>query len=79
MRLPWEIPALALVALAAACASLASPPGAALCPEPKTYTAEEETRAAHELPALPPNSVLAEMIIDYGRERAELRACRGSS
>lgn len=79
MRLPWEIPTLALAALAAACASLASPPAAILCPQPKTYTADEETHAARELLALPADSMLAEMIIDYGRERAELRACRSAS
>lgn len=76
MRLPWEIPALALAALAAACSSLAAPPAVSLCPEPKSYTADEEVRAVRELLALPAGSILAEMITDYGRERAELRACR---
>ena len=76
MRLPWEIPALALAALAAACSTLTVPPATSLCPEPKSYTVDEEARAARELLALPAGSVLAEMITDYGRERAELRACR---
>jgi hypothetical protein len=79
MRLPWEIPALALAALAAACSSLAVPPAPSLCPEPKPYTADEESRAARELLALPAGSILAEMITDYGRERVELRACRRGS
>ncbi len=77
MRVPWEIPALALAALAAACA-VAKPGTASLCPEPKSYTADQEARAARELLALPEGSVLAKMILDYGRERAALRACRGS-
>ncbi|HXP74411.1 MAG TPA: hypothetical protein VN823_09705 [Stellaceae bacterium] len=76
MRLPWEIPALALAAFAAACSNLTAPPAASLCPEPRSYAANEEARAARELLALPAGSILADMIIDYGRERAELRACR---
>ena len=78
MRIPWEIPTLALAVLAAAC-SAAAPSTANLCPAPKTYTADEQFRAARELLALPATSILAEMIIDYGRERAELRACRRGS
>jgi hypothetical protein len=81
MRIPWEIPALALsVAVAAAsCAGAPVISGANDCPEPKQYTADEEARAARELLVLPVGSVLAEMITDYGRERAELRACRRGS
>lgn len=75
MRTPWEILVLAPAALAAAC-SVATPSAATLCPEPKTYTADEQSRAARELMDLPATSILAEMIADYGRERAELRACR---
>ena len=75
MRIPWEIPALALAALAAAC-SVTTPSAATLCPAPKTYTPDEQFRAARELMALPMTSMLAEMTADYGRERAVLRACR---
>ena len=78
----WTLPALALVAGIAAC-TLVGPPStrdiSTLCPEPKRYTAEEEERAAAELLALPPESILAEMITDYARERAELGACRRRS
>ncbi len=76
MRLPLEIPALALAALAAACSSFSGVSSVGLCPEPKIYTADAEVRAGRELLALPRDSVLAAMIIDYGRERAALRACR---
>jgi hypothetical protein len=80
MRIPWEIPALALAAIAAAsCSSLTVLPAPSLCPEPKPYAAAEEARAARELLALPADAMLAEMIADYGRERAELRACRRRS
>ena len=57
-------------------ARLTLPPAPSLCPEPKPYTAAEEARAARELVALPAGAMLAQMIADYGRERAELRACR---
>jgi hypothetical protein len=79
MRVPLEIPALAVAVLAAACSSIAGSSSATLCPQPKTYTADDETRAARELQALPADSMLAAMITDYGRERAALRACRGAS
>jgi hypothetical protein len=76
MRIPWEIPALALAAIAAACSGLTAPPTPSLCPEPEQYSADQEARAARDLLGLPAGSILAEMIADYGRERAELRACR---
>ena len=70
--MPWL-----LLATAACSAPTPAPEGRALCPEPRHYTAIEEKRAAAELLALPPDSVIAIMIADYARERAELRACRG--
>jgi len=73
--MPWLL--LATAALLACSAPAPAPEGRALCPEPKHYTAKEEKRAAAELLALPPDSVIAAMIADYGRERAELRGCRG--
>lgn len=76
----WTLPALVLVAGIAACTLVGPPPlydKAPLCPEPKHYTADEEQQAARELLALPPDSIIAIMITDYGRERAELGACRG--
>ncbi len=79
MRLPLEIPALTLAALAAACSSFAGASSAGICPAPKIYSADEEARAAREFLTLPADSALAAMIIDYGRERAALHACRGPS
>ena len=61
----------------AACSIAAMAPNVSVCPEPKHYSAHEEKRAAAELIALPTDSIIAAMIVDYGRERAELRACRG--
>jgi len=79
MRRPRAISGISLVlaALAACARPVPSPEGRALCPEPRRYTAEEESRAAAELLRLPPDALIAVMIADYGRERAELRACRG--
>lgn len=71
----WRILAIAL-ALLAACSTPPAVPSASVCPEPKPYTSAEERRAAAELLALPSESIVAVMITDYGRERAELRACR---
>jgi len=79
MRIPWEMPALAVLALVAACSSVALPAAAILCPEPKIYSADQQAQAYCELLALPADSVIGAMIADYGRERAELRACRGGS
>jgi len=45
------------------------------CPPIKPYTTAEQQRAADELLKLPPGSMLGQMIVDYGRERAMLRAC----
>jgi hypothetical protein len=73
--MPWLL--LATAALLACSAPTLTPEGRALCPEPKHYTAKAEKRAAAELLALPPDSIIAVMIADYARERAELRACRG--
>lgn len=77
----WLLISALLVAVVVAGCAAVVPHGdpAVLCPEPKAYTADEERRASAELLALPPDSVIAVMITDYGRERAELRACRQGS
>lgn len=49
---------------------------ASVCPRPITYSDAFLDRAADELDALPEGSAIAQMIEDYGRERAMLRACR---
>lgn len=41
------------------------------------YDAATQKSAAQELRNLPADSVLGRMIIDYGIERSELRACAG--
>jgi hypothetical protein len=67
-------PMLALMALVSGCAAGASKP---VCPSLFTYTPEEQARAADELDALPPDSMVATLVEDYGVVRAEIRACRG--
>jgi hypothetical protein len=46
------------------------------CPPIKPYSTAEQQKAAEELLKLPPGSMLGQMIVDYGSERARLRACR---
>jgi hypothetical protein len=42
------------------------------------YTKEDQITAADELAALPPFSILPIFMADYGRLRAQTRACRGA-
>lgn len=51
-------------------------PLGSICPTPVSYTLEQQQAAAKELQALAPGSMLGQMIVDYGRERAVLRACK---
>lgn len=63
-----------LIALLAGCASPA-PIAQTSCPPIVQYTADEEARAKTELLSLGADSVIARMIVDYGKERFILRAC----
>lgn len=69
---------LALLFTLGACSSPA-PIADNACPPIEFYTGAQETQAQAELLALPPDSVIAHMIVDYGHERAMLRACRAQS
>jgi hypothetical protein len=44
------------------------------CPVLKQYTPEQLQKAADELGGLPSESIIAEMITDYGKTRAACRA-----
>lgn len=44
------------------------------CPQLRTYSPEVQAKAADELDALPPGSVLPDLIGDYAVMREELRA-----
>jgi hypothetical protein len=46
------------------------------CPAPVSYTPGQQAEAADELLALPPGSILTQMMIDYGALRAKLRECQ---
>ncbi len=63
--------ALLLLALTACTA----PPPITACPPIVEYTAEQQTRAADELDALPADAALREMMADYARVRNQLRVC----
>lgn len=49
-----------------------------VCPTPYVYSQEFEQKAAAQLKAtVPDGSPVAQLVIDYGKERAALRACLG--
>ncbi|HEV2530969.1 hypothetical protein [Phenylobacterium sp.] len=73
-----------LLVLAATCAVLSAcatraPALKAVCPPVRPYSLAEQQALATALAALPPGSPLAQAMVDYGRERAALRACAQSS
>jgi hypothetical protein len=47
------------------------------CPPVPAYSDAFQARLAEEVHALPPDSALGRAIVDYGRLRAQLRACAG--
>lgn len=66
-RLPLAI----LLASLSGCAGAVS----SVCPRPVEYSDAFQDRLAVELEALPNGSALGQAMIDYGSERAQLRAC----
>lgn len=48
----------------------------AACPPVVPYSAKAQARAAAELEALPPGSVIAGMLVDYHVLRRQAGACR---
>jgi len=69
------LPLIAALSLSA-CATASSDPGA-VCPPPVEYSPDFQERLADEVEALPTGAALERAMLDYGRERAELWACRG--
>ena len=68
---------LALTLLAMSTSSCATANSEPVCPQIIEYSKAEQTRAADELLALPPDGIVrAKFMPDYGRMRAEVRACR---
>ncbi len=49
-----------------------------ICPPIVSYTAAEQAQAADELEAMPEGSIIrGRFMPDYGKLRAQIRACRG--
>jgi hypothetical protein len=48
----------------------------AVCPAVREWTPGQQAEAAEEILALPPGSILVEMMLDYAETRAKLRACQ---
>lgn len=73
-RFRWFLIAL-LLASATACTGTPK----AICPEPVIYSEKEQRDAAAELRQLQAENkapTLRRWIVDYGQERAKLRACQ---
>lgn len=68
------LPLLIVPVLLTGCATANS--DSAVCPPVIEYSPEFQGRLADELEALPEGSALERAMIDYGRVRSELRACR---
>jgi hypothetical protein len=47
-----------------------------ICPIAPTYTSNFEKAAAQQLAALPPDSPLARMVVDYVAVRKEIKDCK---
>jgi hypothetical protein len=64
----------------AACGTVPSKVPLPVCPQIVEYGAADQARAADELQRLPADGVVrARFMPDYGRMRAEVRACRGGA
>jgi hypothetical protein len=61
--------------LIAGCATTAPRPPVSVCIPVVAYSPAVQAKAADELDKLPPGSVLAQMIVDYGAMRDAARAC----
>jgi hypothetical protein len=68
--------ALLIVLLAGGCSGAAVP--ACRCPAPVRYSNAILKKIEKAREALPKNSVLHQVLIDYENERDDLRFCRGS-
>lgn len=67
---PWKKP---LLILMLASSSGCQTTSGGVCPPLVNYSAERQTLAAKELRALPKDSEIAKLVVDYGKLRA---ACR---
>lgn len=76
LRFVISIVFLAVLALLAGCSSAPAVTPGAVCPPPVEYSKDVLRQAAGELRTLPSGAALETMMIDYGRERDMLRACR---
>lgn len=77
-RLALYGPILALGGALAAC----SPPPPVVAPSivaplPQEYTCDQQRRLATEFAAMPADAMARQAIVDYGRERDQLRAIHG--
>ena len=68
---------IAFTAMLTGCCDVCPPaPEKLICPPTKHYTPEQEIAMGKEFKALQPDSLVKQLIIDYGVERKALNACR---
>lgn len=74
----WTPPAAAplIVMLWLSACAMGSSDSSAPCPPLVQYTSAEQTRAAHEVEALPEGAVVVRMLGDYAVLRDQVRACQ---
>ncbi len=70
-----------ILALGGALAACSPPPPVAtpsvVAPRPQEYTCDQQRRLAAEFGAMPADAMARQAIVDYGRERDQLRAVHG--
>jgi hypothetical protein len=71
------LPLAILPALLSACETVSSSQPPSACPEVVDYSAAWQSGLADELERLPADyTYIPQLVVDYGRLRAEIRACK---
>lgn len=72
----WHVKSLTALCVASALLSACTSVPVAVCPAVVAYTPGQQDEAAGELLALPPGSILTQMLLDYHSLREKLKVCQ---